>query len=430
MDFKISKNVTGLPFDLGASQKEKKLRIVKENDNSKSFDLDINNQIINVLKNLLLKQQEPDFLLFPPNKNFANCLKQLKFQNNYKEETIPWHLCMPESMFLEQCNSFKNQIFDVISEDQQTFEYYKDYFLPGNEILQDLNPAKINVNEFKRLIEIGKDFSVGSFIPDSNNSFAHVPIYSRDETVTGRLKTVSGPKILHVWKENRNSLLSSSRFGSDGVVVELDYKSLEPRVLFYLSKLLFGEQVIYSPTDVYLDIKNKMFSHSTSITRDHVKKAVLKIIYGGSSNTANNNIDLSDREIRELFQQTNDYFKLDDLKLFLGSVNNQSNKFIRSLYGRKINTSSNGSHVLVNYFIQSTSMDIVLIGFSRIKKKIKQLSLQDKILPMFVLTDALFLDVHKQYLPELEKIKEEGTKNIPKFSGLEFFIETKLVSPN
>ena len=95
-------------------------------------------------------------------------------------------------------------------------------------------------------------------------------------------------------------------------------------------------------------------------------------------------------------------------------------QFILSFYGRYLDTREAKPYMLLNYFIQSTAVDVALYGF---RNFLRAISGNPLILPLFILHDALVLDVHNSALESLETLKLHCSKNIPLFPGCEFAIK-------
>ena len=73
--------------------------------------------------------------------------------------------------------------------------------------------------------------------------------------------------------------------------------------------------------------------------------------------------------------------------------------------------------MLINYFVQSTAVDVALYGFTALVKALKHLK---RAHPIFILHDALILDVHRSHEEEINAICEPGILSIPKFENSKF----------
>lgn len=82
--------------------------------------------------------------------------------------------------------------------------------------------------------------------------------------------------------------------------------------------------------------------------------------------------------------------------------------------------------ILVNYWNQSTAMDLALLGFSKATKSIRQHIRTNLVYPLCVITDALYLDIHNSVAEEVNaKVIREGSMGLPKFENVEFFLKSK-----
>ena len=232
--------------------------------------------------------------------------------------------------------------------------------------------------------------------------------YSQSASVTGRISVSSGPNILHLKREHRNILVS--RYGSDGAILQVDFKSLEPRILALLQK----DNV---PDDIYSDIVKFI---GKDINRDLVKKATLATIYGMSRYNLATMLKVKDT--KEIVEKINEYF---GIPLFQKSliIDLADNNKIQNFYGRNIFVDQGNEHLLVNYFTQSTGVDVSLVGFNQIIDNIKKEMLN--IEPIFVLHDALILDVHKDIFKQLKNIVRDGII-VPGFKHNKFPLELSL----
>ena len=57
-------------------------------------------------------------------------------------------------------------------------------------------------------------------------------------------------------------------------------------------------------------------------------------------------------------------------------------------------------NTLVNTYVQSTGVDVAMMGFNQVLKQLGT----DGVRPLFVLHDALILDVRNDRLPDVESV--------------------------
>jgi hypothetical protein len=229
---------------------------------------------------------------------------------------------------------------------------------------------------------------------------------------------IKGPNILHLPKEQRNILCS--RFGSEGKIMQLDFRALEPRVVLFSS--LSGNPPLLGygsvGEDIYQDVLNSL--EITNIHRDKVKDVILSQLYGAGYEKILSSLEgVQDPE--GFIAAVNDFFGLEQIRERLFQEYEANNReFILSFYGRMLNTREAKPYMLLNYFTQSTAVEVALYGFRNI---VRILNGNNQIIPLFVLHDALVLDVHNSCLDFLSQLAHEGSRNIPLFSGCEFAIK-------
>ena len=285
--------------------------------------------------------------------------------------------------------------------------YYSEEFLTGRSVLFDLQDYTIDRFKLKRHLETTDVRNMKLL-----NEFRRQEkiVYTQTASVTGRLSIRSGPNILHLKREHRDILQSS--YGDDGAVIQIDFKSLEPRIL----ALIKTDNV---PDDLYTDISNMC---ENKIDRNLAKKATLAIIYGMSRNNLSNLLRTGNSD--EIFDHISEYFGIRHLHdALLSSIDDETNSHIQNFYGRNIYVDKTNDHLLVNYFTQSTGVDVSLLGFRQIIDNIKKEELTIK--PLFVLHDALILDVHKNSIKQLKNIIRGGIM-IPGFKQNRFPLDLSL----
>jgi len=337
-----------------------------------------------------------------------------KIYNDLRMINPPWALCMPKDKFIGDINQFGKELVDKLTSIDLT--YYLQHYKKSNQIFAYLQPAFIN-KEYYDLHSLS-DPTLASFRPDSAG-FSEVPKYSSLETVTGRLKVTSGPQILLLKKEHREQIFQS-RFGKEGAIYEFDYKSVEPRVI------LAKKGMTSIPDDIYLYAKNEVFHNRDFFTRDVVKKILLRTLYGAMPDSIAKDTNLKLEEAEDAIATIEDLFGIRDLKEELIKENEANDKkYIKNHYKRHVSTVDARNAILVNRYAQSTAMDVVKYGFSQIITYLLEMDLQDKVFPLMVLHDALYVDIHNtatSYLPTFCKI---GSIGIPGFEDISFYLKTK-----
>lgn len=376
---------------------------------------------------------------FPPS------IKYRKMYGNLLDDdtntSLPWNLCLPNDVFKKELTTYIHSIKAEL-ESVESLQYYFDVYQKHNIVFESLQPAKIHRQSFLKALlspETPNRDILNGFTPDeSRNDYIKAPIkYLRNSTTTGRLKVAEGsPNILTISKELRNQILSESRFGSNGKIYYLDFKSLEPRVLLsILSSPLYVTKVplLLSPTcdDIYNEVIDKL--GIVGVTRKTAKLAILMAMYGAGKEAIIEKLreqeKIEDKKIAEKISSfVLEAFQIDFIKDNLCVPN--KHKIMYNFYGRPILVDGVDEYKFLNYFIQSTAVEVALFGFANIIKKLIQTNTMDKIVPIFVLHDALLIDAHNDYEHVLSKLASFGGKNIQGLEHIEFPIEVSKLSDN
>ena len=304
---------------------------------------------------------------------------------------IKWALSLTGKTFKESVRNTLEQLWKLLHSVEGT--YYINDFYVIRKLLLSLSAAKIDASLYHAIMHdqnVNKN-SLAGFKPD-NSGYAKVAVYNQTKTVSGRLVVENGPNILTLKKEYRQIL--KSRY-DNGAIVQIDFVSLEPRVL-----LTFLEKE--SQRDVYNQIVKDVFEGKVS--RDSAKILTLGVVYGLSSNSLAEKLGVDQVTAKRLNKKIRNYFRLDDLtQLLMSSA--ESGK-IKNMYGREINVSGDAGYVLVNRFIQSSAADAALVSFALLVKQLAELS--DKILPIFLIHDAVILDIPIEFLEPLKSMCAVG----------------------
>lgn len=297
---------------------------------------------------------------------------------------VPWPLVIPPGVLREHIAKIDESLEDALDE----LGDYSHVLVRSRRILSQLQPCRIDLAALR--VEQGHATTtvLDSFEPGPDSMVAP-PIYSH-ATATGRLTVRSGPRILTLQREHRRILVS--RFDG-GQVMQVDFVSLEPRVLRLLAE---GS----APTDIYSDVSTRL---GGAANRRQVKLATLKLLYGsGRAGITEDVGSISPRVIRGI----EEYFGLPRLRSRLQAELAQEGR-IRSHWGRSLPEATE-THLLVSHFTQSTAVDVALGGFGDLLERILGEDLD--VVPCYVLHDALLLDVHPGSAGRLTEIVDQGVE--------------------
>lgn len=161
--------------------------------------------------------------------------------------------------------------------------------------------------------------------------------------------------------------------------MSVDFVSLEPRLaLFAVGRSPKG--------DVYEEI-----SRVSGEPRSRTKIATLSFLYGAAGRDG-----VSDR----LRQHVREYFNVRELHRKIEDCGGKNG------YGRPLHVDE--ERLLIPHWVQSTAVDVCLIAFSELAERL--LGIAD---PLFLVHDAMFLDVPVENTGVLSKIIEEGVMVSP-----------------
>jgi hypothetical protein len=150
--------------------------------------------------------------------------------------------------------------------------------------------------------------------------------------------------------------------------------------------------------DLYEHISSHVFGGKVS--RKVAKGAVISELYGSSKEKLGIALGISGVELDTVVRGVRSLFKTPELKKRVKEEFIRSG-FIRNRHGRRIAIDEPLDHIFVNSYAQSTGVDVSLLGFSTI---VDLLASDPGIRPLFILHDALILDVSSSSLDRVHSI--------------------------
>lgn len=318
-----------------------------------------------------------------------NVYKQQVIQLGLEQNKIRWAMVMPKRVLKEELSSLLGKLWRVLESGQT----YLPTFTTSQEMLCSCLPAKVDANLWREAYSAADDGQrdvVGSF--RNADGYAAKVIYSR-QTSTGRTTVPKGPQILRLAKRHRGFIASRH---PGGRIVQVDYSAVEPRTLLSL----MGQSDV---VDIYNFVSHDMLNDL--ITRSEAKIVVMGILYG--IGTAKLTQVLGGRsDVDSIVARIRHIFKLHHLEERLKMECDESGR-IKTAYGRILTPSRTDPAGLVSYYVQGTAVDAVLDGFSSVVKSAKGSGL--RVDPIFLVHDALFLDVHPEVSDvQLEEVAKAG----------------------
>lgn len=263
-------------------------------------------------------------------------------------------------------------------------------FKKNQIIFENLNKAKINLISYRVFKELEKNETILSnllsFKP--TNGFADKAMYNQTATVSGRLTDITGcPKILTL--PSRCRKIFESRWQRDGELLYVDFKNLEPRVIRKINGKEAGD-------DIYTEILKSL---DFEVDRVIIKRGIISTLYGSFSQIKGLSKDRSDL----VLNSTKEYFDLNNILEKASIINDIGCR--NNYFGRPIwNIEETKENKLINNYIQSTAVDIALSYFSELCLKINL----ELCKPIFIIHDALILDVHNDYINDIMNILSKG----------------------
>lgn len=320
--------------------------------------------------------------VLPPEK-FVNAMATLT-----NETQIPWAYVLPTDdhrAFMKRLVTEAKVILPTL-----TKTYYENTWTHQCRLLTTLQPAKIDVCRFDEVRSLNPMNSkvIDSFAP-KHGDFAERVTYNRFASRTGRLTVATGPNILTIKREYRDVLRSSF---DGGKILYVDFAALEPHVLLYEAN---GR---CDAPDMYMYIADTMFKGTAS--RDAIKVAVISEMYGSGKRQLEERLGIQGDELDEFVHNVQFLFKTDVLKKRV-KAEFYTRGFITNRHGRRIEIDTPLDHIFVNSYIQSTGVDVSLLGFIEVMRRLESPGVR----PLFILHDALIIDVARDQLNEALAIK-------------------------
>jgi len=214
--------------------------------------------------------------------------------------------------------------------------------------------------------------------------------------VTGRTTIKKGFNFLTLKKDKRKILKTIS----GKTLVEVDFKSCEP--FFYLN----SQNISLEGDDVYNWIAKK---YSIDINnREYTKRGFLSMIYGANEKTVSRVMNIKENKVKLIKENLG----LTSLK---HNLENQFKEkgYVFNYYGRPITSNNN----LVNYWIQSSTVDFCSLAFNSFAKKYN-------LTKHFFIHDSMTFSVDRNIIEVILKVK---SLTCPK-SGISIPVEFNIIS--
>lgn len=294
---------------------------------------------------------------------------QVKFWKKHVEHPA-WYRIIPRERFGGHLKNQVTKVVDFLHDPQN--DYFLGTFQNQQRLLDRLQPGRVR----------DASLSEQGFIPDPNG-FVRIPMYDNTHSATGRMSIKGGPKILTLQRELRSGL--TSRW-DDGVLVEIDFNSLEARVLNWI----VGNQV--EQGDLYSWIGNA--TGAANVPRNVIKEATLAAIYGMTrKNFALRYQDMPDA--LDVYESVRKLLKVQELETRLRAMSHFKNAFGRPLPD---------TTAWISYHVQSSAVDVACSGFLWLVNQLNN----ECAVPIYLIHDAIILDVKLPYLKTIQNICKDG----------------------
>lgn len=303
------------------------------------------------------------------------------------DSDIRWFDCMPRQVWKEKVKEAARQLW--INFNNKDNSYYITTHTRNREITQGLSRAHIDtvlLNSRMASSNYNIKRSLLKFLPQDGLKCPPFK-YSLSKSVTGRMTVYDGPNILTMKRSDRS--IFKSRY-SDGAIVEIDIVSAEPRVALSL----FGKS---AEGDIYKELIKKA---NLDITRADAKIATLSALYGASHHTIESKIS-NPAKAFEILDLVKDYFGVPHIEKIIKDQH-QNLGYIKNTHGRKIFSDPPS----LNHFIQSSTVDVAFDIFEDLLSKISEFKID--AVPIFIIHDAIVIDVKRSQIKELNKFCKSG----------------------
>lgn len=312
-------------------------------------------------------------------------------KNDYSYDRVPWQKVMPLRVFKTFLTGLVKNVLHASG--AVDTGYYIETFSRVTPLFNMLEHAAINVPQLEAYLNDPKTVNpqtLKTFKPIAG-SFARKVEYNRFGTRTGRLTHLAGPDILTLKREYRNVITSCFPGGS---VRYVDFSSLEARVILATA----GHDNL--PRDIYADICSKLLPAKS---RKVMKLIVLATVFGSGHTELQRLSGLSEKKMTDIQAKIRDMFALEKLEKNLRSQFRELNGKIKNAYGRIVVVPE--ERTLVNSFVQSTGVDVALLGFQQMVTEMKGRDMRAR--PIFILHDAILIDTPPNEVEALDQLVSE-----------------------
>lgn len=294
----------------------------------------------------------------------------------------PWKLLLNDRQYTEFVEKITIQVRSILK--TAAFDYFDSAWVIGNKVLDRLERACIDTAILDQILDLnaGNIPAVQTFEP-LNDGLTPKVVYDRFGARTGRMTIQEGPHILTLKKEHRAMLKPSSE---DNVLLNIDFSAMEARVVLYEHGGHCDDVDLYGKIALELNLP-----------RNVVKGSVIAELYGMSKHALAAKLGLEKRVVFNYMKDLDAQFRVSELKSRLRSQYNELG-YVKNRYGRCILIDDPLDHILLNYYTQSSAVDVAMYGFNSILTSYSDMKL------LFLVHDAMIVEVPIKLYDSMEKI--------------------------
>ncbi len=300
----------------------------------------------------------------------------------------PWSLVIPSKRYKGLLAKFIDDATKALQ--QVEGDVYSTFFSETNELFSYLKGASISVEACNEYLSKNDNHVLKSITKMSSFGRLPIPKYNRVSTKTGRLTIKEGPQFLTLKKEHRSIFRPTNPANK---LYEIDFISLEPRVASNIANRK-------TTSDVYTSFVS---ASNINITREVAKLAVLCALYGAGESRLASVLKQDDVTItaKTLIKKVKEYFGISGLAKSLRLQAKCGH--ITNCFGRPIYVDDARDSILINNFLQSSAVDIALLGFLDFCTKLKNV-----VDPLFIIHDALIFEASPEHLKRINEYVDKG----------------------
>ncbi len=289
-------------------------------------------------------------------------------------------------------------------------------------------PIVNKILEYRTLTKLKSTFCDGILKVVEDDGRVHTN-FNQTETRTGRISSTEPnlqniPVKTEIGKNLRKYFCAKKGY----VLIDADYSQIELRMLAHISNDKIMIEAFNDNRDIHSITASQIFDMPlkmiTPIMRSRAKTINFGIIYGMSAYTLSQNLNIS---IKEAELYIKNYFKrYEGVANYMQDIveRARANKFVETIFARRrylpelsssnFSLRSFGQRVAMNMPIQGSSADIIKLAMIKVDKKLKEESLDAKII--LQVHDELIVEAKKEIQQQVANILKNEMENVIKLN--------------